>query len=69
MGFSEAVSAGWRSLQVSMVSHFAASTLTGTRAPGIAHGISNLREELNRKTVDLIAEVLKEAVEGGNKWT
>ena len=56
-------------MQVSMVSHFAASTLTGTRAPGIAHGISNLREELNRKTVDLIAEVLKEAVEGGNKWT
>jgi integrase len=65
-------------LRIHDLRHFAASTLTGAGIEDNIFGLltghksrelgryQHLREELKRKTVDLIAGVLKEAGEGGN---
>ena len=65
--------AGVKALRIHDLRHFAASTLTGAGIEDNIIGLltghksrelrryQHLREELKRKTVDLIAEVLKEA--------
>ena len=70
--------AGVDALRIHDLRHFAASTLTGAGIEDNIIGLltghksrelrryQHLREELKRKTVDLIAGVLKEAGKGGN---
>jgi integrase len=70
--------AGVEALRIHDLRHFAASTLTGAGIEDNIIGLltghksrelrryQHLREELKRKTVDLIAGVLKDAGEGGN---
>jgi integrase len=70
--------AGVAALRIHDLRHFAASTLTSAGIEDNIIGLltghksrelrryQHLREELKRKTVDLIAGVLKEAGEGGN---
>ena len=70
--------AGVDALRIHDLRHFAASTLTGAGIEDNIIGLltghrsrelrryQHLREELKRKTVDLIAGVLKKAGEGGN---
>jgi integrase len=69
--------AGVKSLRIHDLRHFAASTLTGGGIEDNIIGLltghksrelrryQHLREELKRKTVDLIAGVLKEAEKNG----
>jgi integrase len=70
--------AGIQPLRIHDLRHFAASTLTGAGVEDNIIGLltghksrelrryQHLREELKRRTVDLIAGVLKEASKGGN---
>jgi integrase len=70
--------AGVDALRIHDLRHFAASTLTGAGIEDNIIGLltghksrelrryQHLREELKRKTVDLIAEVLRKAGDGGN---
>ena len=71
--------AGVKALRIHDLRHFAASTLTGAGIEDNIIGLltghksrelrryRHLREELKRKTVDLIAEVLEKSGKGGKK--